>query len=105
MIRLTPPLDGPIEVPIYGAYDPEIEGLAVLGRIPGVHVNAPAEMLADHPAWEAYRVFPQNPRRLFGVGTDEENRAATACLVFADEAEAVAVLGGDFMSEEHGDDE
>lgn len=81
-------IDGPITVYLYG--EPDENGvLAVLGTVPGYHLNVAPWLLTDELT--QYAVEPQNPQRYFAGGSQ-------AFLKFPDEATARELLA-DYWTE------
>jgi len=82
-------LDPDIQIPILS--EPDKDGMqTLLGYEPGYHVNIALQGLT--PELEKFRVFPSQLRRVF-AGDSPEKPAWTVALRFADEAEAIKVLG------------
>jgi len=79
------PSTGPLEVlgTLYAAPVVDANGMPVgqPDALPGWHVNAPWPIAA----WQAWRVTPKQPRRVFGGGV-------TVHYTFADKAEFLAAL-------------
>ncbi len=59
---------------------------------PGFHVNTTTAILAERPDLEPYVVTPETLMRVW-AGDDPDNPTMTVALRFADEAEALAVIG------------
>ena len=89
-------LDLNIIIPTYGP--PDDEGVRpVTGYVEGYHVNTTVADLAEHPELEPFVVTPSTMRRVW-AGDDPESPQWTVALRFADEAEAIKVLGLDDVS-------
>jgi len=87
-VRWNPSLiSGPLSIPIYGepveieTEDGPVTHRPITGYVPGYHLNVAERLMTA--GLEAYRVNPVTPFASH-AGT------VTACLVFADEAEALA---------------
>lgn len=96
-------IDGPIVIP-NGWTDTVDAETGETYRVPtswrsGYRLNTTAEALTSRPDLETYRVDPPRLARVW-AGDDPENPVITVALLFADEAEAMSVLGSDFMIEE-----
>lgn len=81
----THDIDGPIAVPT--ALDAEGTPAA---RRSEYHLNVPLSLYDARPELEPYRVEPEQPVRQYAGAC---GRAVTVCLRFADEAEALGLLG------------
>jgi hypothetical protein len=99
-------IDGPIFVPsgYVDAIDEETgETFSVpTGVMEGYRLNTTAAELSARPDLEAWRVTPSHLARVW-AGDDPENPTITVALLFADEAEAVAVLGVDYLLDPAGE--
>lgn len=85
-------LDPDTQIPILS--EPDKDGMqTLLGYEPGYHVNTTTADLAAHPELEPYRVFPSQMRQLFAGDQWPNEPTWTVALRFADEAEAIKVLG------------
>lgn len=94
-------VDGPITIPIYGPADPVTGIRPVTGVQPGYHINPSRSLVTPEMAQFEVSPPPVTPVQIFSGDTQDESGQwqLTAFLVFADEAEAEAVLS-DYVNPE-----